>query len=49
MTEKQKLDKKNAKAVRKMREGIAQSAHLQELVRQGKLTAGQALRIKTKG
>lgn len=48
MTERERLNRKNAKAIAKMRKDQQSYADLQEQVRQGKLTAGQALLLRTR-
>lgn len=43
-TRSEEIAKKNAKATRRMRQGVKRTAELQERVRKGEMTAGQALR-----
>jgi hypothetical protein len=45
-TESQRLAEKNSKAIANMKKGSEETAELQERVRRGELTAGEALRLK---
>lgn len=47
-TQTDKLNKKNAKAIARAKKGAEESAALQEAVRNGELTAGEALQAKAK-
>ena len=46
LTESEKVAKKNAAAIRKQRQDRIEYAALQERVRRGELTAGEAFRIQ---
>jgi len=45
-TQSQKINEQNAKAVKKLKQGVQETAKLQEKVRNGELTAGQAFLLK---